>query len=146
MDTVQTRRCGRYRDRDLVVIPPFTIRRENGVVFIDSAVDAAFRKALLDGVPPNLRGKMREALAATPDSAAMAHSIRYFGAELPEIKNQTAPLLIELNRVLSERFGLQGLFDWLDATNFGNDYRMIKVFHAWSEMVMKAFNKENSNV
>ena len=121
------------------MIPPFTIRRENGVVFIDSAVDAAFRKALMDGVPPNLRSKMREALAATSDSGAMAHSIRYFGAELPEIKNQVAPLLIELNRVLSERFGLQGLFDWLDATNFGNDYRMIKVFHAWSEMVKTAF-------
>jgi hypothetical protein len=121
------------------VISSFTIRRENGVVFIDSAVDAAFRKALMDGVPPNLRNKMREALAATPDRGAAAHSIRYFGAELPEIKNQVAPLLIELNRVLSERFGLQGLFDWLDATNFGNDYRMIKVFHAWSEMIKTAF-------
>ena len=126
------------------MIPPFTIRRENGVVFIDSVVDAAFRKALLDGVPPNLRGKMREALAATPDSGAMAHSIRYFGAELPEIKNQVGPLLIELNRVLSERFGLQGLFDWLDATNFGNDYRMIKVFYAWSEMVLVQFKKANA--
>ncbi len=124
---------------------PFPICRENGVVFVDSAADAAFRKALMDGVPPNLRSKMREALAATPDRGAMAHSYRYFGAELPEIQKQTEPLLIELNRVLSERFDLRGLFDWLDATNFGNDYRMIKVFHAWSEMVLTAFKKGQSN-
>ena len=49
---------------------PFPIRRENGVVFIDGAVDAAFRKALLDGVPAGLRSKMREALAATPGRGA----------------------------------------------------------------------------
>jgi hypothetical protein len=115
---------------------PFHVKRENGVVFVDSAVDAAFRKALMDGVPPALRGKMREALAAIPDRGAMAHSLRYFGDELPEIKQRIAPLLIELNRMLSESFNLPGLFDWLDVTNFGNDYRMIKVFKAWSEMVL----------
>lgn len=115
---------------------PFHVRRENGIVFVDSAVDAAFRQALLDGVPVNLRGKMREALAAIPDKGAMAHSIRYFGDELEEIKARIAPLMMELNRMLSESFNLPGLFDWLDITNFGNDYRMIKVFKAWSEMVV----------
>lgn len=115
---------------------PFHVRRENGIVFVDSAVDAAFRHALLDGVPVNLRSKMREALAAIPDKGAMAHSIRYFGDELEEIKARIAPLMMELNRMLSESFNLPGLFDWLDITNFGNDYRMIKVFKAWSEMVV----------
>lgn len=115
---------------------PFRVKRENGIVWIDAAVDAAFRKALMDGVPANLRGKMREALAALPDKGAMAHSVRYFGDELEDIKAKTSPLLIELNRMLSESFNLPGLFDWLNATNFGNDYRMIKVFKAWSEMIL----------
>ena len=115
---------------------PFAIKRENGIVWIDAAVDAAFRQALMDGVPVNLRAKMREALAATPDKGAMAHSVRYFGDELQEIKAQIAPLMMELNRMLSESFNLPGLYDWLDATNYGNDYRMIKVFKAWSEMVL----------
>ena len=116
--------------------PPFHVKRENGIVFVDSAVDAAFRKALMDGVPPNLRGKMWEALAATPDRGAMAHSIRYFGDELNDIKARIAPLMIELNRMLSENYNLPGLFDWLNVTNFGNDYRMIKVFAAWSDMIL----------
>lgn len=113
---------------------PFAVRRQNGLVFVDSRVDAAFRKALMDGVPSALRSKMREALAATPDKGAMKHSMRYFGNELADIKNRIAPLLIEYNRVLSESFNLPGLFEWLDVTNFGNDYRMIKVFAAWAEM------------
>lgn len=115
---------------------PFHIKRENGIVFVDSVVDAAFRRALMDGVPVQLRSKMREALAAIPDKGAMAHSIRYFGDELEDIKAQIGPLMIELNRMLSESFNLPGLFDWLDVTNFGNDYRMIKVFKAWSEMLL----------
>jgi hypothetical protein len=118
------------------VSPPFAVRRENGIVWVETAVDAAFRKALMDGVPPALRGKMREALAATPDKGAMAHSIRYFGEELENIKARVAPLLVELNRVLASNYRLQGLFDWLDITNFGNDYRMIKVFAAWSDMIL----------
>lgn len=115
---------------------PFSVVRKNGIVWVDSAVDAAFRQALMDGVPINLRAKMHEALAATPDKGAMRHSIRYFGDELEDIKRQTAPLLIQLNKTLSESFNLPGLFDWLDATNFANDYRMIKVMKEWSEMVM----------
>lgn len=115
---------------------PFHVKRENGIVFVDSVVDAAFRKALMDGVPPQLRGKMQEALAAIPGKGAAAHSIRYFGNELPAIKQRIGPLLIELNHVLTRSFRLPGLFDWLDATNFGNDYRMIKVFSAWSDMVV----------
>ena len=35
------------------------IKRENGVVLIRRDADEAFRKALMDGVPPSLRPKMR---------------------------------------------------------------------------------------
>lgn len=117
--------------------PPFRIARTKdapGVIWVDRVVDQTFRKALMDGVPPSLRGKMQEALAASPDSGAMAHSIRYFGKELGAIKERIAPLLIELDRVIATRYGLKGLFDWLNITNLGNDYRMIKAFKAWSDL------------
>lgn len=114
--------------------PPFRIKRENGIVWIDKAVDQAFRKALLDGVPTNLRGKMMEALAATPNAGARAHSKRYFAGELPAIMAEVSPLLEVLNQFLQNQLQLPGLYDWLNETNYGNDYRMIKVFKAWSEM------------
>jgi len=110
------------------------IVRQNGIVAIRSDVDAAFRKALLDGVPVSLRSKMIEALAATPGKDAEAHSRRYFGAELTAVMNEVAPLLFQINKYLSEQLKLPGLYDWLNATNFGNDYRLIKVLKAWSEM------------
>lgn len=113
---------------------PFRVRREGGIVWVDKAADAAFRKALLDGVPSNLRAKMHEALAATPDAGAMAHAKRYFGDELPAIMEQVFPLMFQLNKFFSEQLKLPGLFDWLNITNYGNDYRMIKVMKAWSEM------------
>lgn len=113
---------------------PFRVKRENGIVWVDKAADAAFRKALLDGVPSNLRAKMQEALAATPDAGAMAHAKRYFGDELPAIMEQVFPLMFQLNKYLAEQLKLPGLFDWLNITNYGNDYRMIKVMKAWSEM------------
>lgn len=116
------------------MIEPFRIKRENGIVWIDAKVDAAFRKALLDGVPTVLHAKMVEALAATPDAGARDHSVRYFKGELDAIIVMVNPLLMNLNSFLGERFHLPGLFDWLNATNYGNDYRMIEVFKAWSEM------------
>ena len=113
---------------------PFPIVRRHGLVFVDTMIDQAFRRALMDGIPPPLRGKMREALAVVPSKEAQGHSVRYFGPKLADIKNRIAPLLIELNRFLSESRNLPGLFEWLDATNYGNDYRMIKAFLAWAEM------------
>jgi hypothetical protein len=118
------------------VKPPFAVVNRNGVTWVDRSVDEAFRKALMDGVPPQLRGKMQEALSAIPNERSKAHAERYFGAELPAIKNQIAPLIIELNKVLGERFNLPGLFDWLEITGYGNEYRMIKAFHAWSEFIL----------
>ena len=59
----------------------------------------------MDGVPRQLRPKMHEALSVIPGKGAMAHSQRYFGAELADIKNRIAPLLIELDRVLRKTRG-----------------------------------------
>ena len=114
---------------------PFPVRRENGVVFIDRAVDEAFRTALRNGVPASLRSKMDEALAATPGKGARAHSVRYFGEELLAITERFAPLMFQLNKTLTEAFNLPGLYDWMDLTGYGNDYRMIKVMAAWAELI-----------
>jgi hypothetical protein len=125
----------RDRVRELNKLPFRTVR-ENGMVHVDAAVDAAFRKALLEGIPLSLRSKMREALAASPGAKANEHSIRYFGGpdKIAEIKNRIAPLLLELNHFLTTARNLPGLFDWLQVTNFGADYRMIKAFLAWAEL------------
>ena len=112
---------------------PFTVFRKDGLVYVESRADAAFRKALMDGVPTSLRSKMQEALAVIPHKGTAAHCKRYFGDELPSILEQIAPLIVSLNKYLSER-GLRGFFDWLKVTGLGNDYRMVKVFKAWSEM------------
>lgn len=110
------------------------IKREGGIVFVDAASDAAFRKALLDGVPASLHPKMKEALAATPDRKSRAHSRRYFGNEADEIFAHAATFAADLHKFLNQRFGLDGLLDWLTATGYGNDYRMIKVFAEWARL------------
>ena len=116
---------------------PFAIRRRDGLVQIDAAHDRAFRKALLAGAPTTLRAKMFDALQELPGPGARAKSESYFGDELPDIADKIRPLLIELNKRLIETFNLHGLFDWLDATGFGNHWKMIKVFKEWSERKVK---------
>jgi hypothetical protein len=110
------------------------IHRQNGVVFVPAPVDAAFRKALLDGVPASLHPKMKEALAATPHRGSRAHAQRYFGDEANEVFVHAATFAQDLHRFLAQRFGLEGLLDWLTATGYGNDYRMIKVFAEWARL------------
>ena len=102
---------------------------DQGMTFIDRDSDERFRKALLDGVPPSLRSKMREALAVTPDPHRdYAHSCRYFGDELQTIGERIKPLSVALDR----RF--PGLCDWLIMTGYTNNYKMVKVFDAWAHM------------
>lgn len=111
-----------------------SIKRENGITFVDAAHDAAFRKALMAGVPPSLRGKMQEALAATPQKGAAAHSKRYFGEEADKAFEAASELAAYLHRFLKDQYRLDGLLEWLTATGYGNDYRMIKVFYEWAKM------------
>lgn len=113
---------------------PFPFKYENGVVHISTPHDAAFRKALMAGVPPSLRGKMQQALAATPQKNAPAHAKRYFGEESDKVFAHAGELAQVLHRFLADRYQLVGLLDWLTATGYGNDYRMIKVFYEWSQM------------
>jgi hypothetical protein len=112
-----------------------SVKHQNGIVFVDAAHDAAFRKALMAGVPIPLRSKMQEALAATPNKGAAAHSKRYFGEESDQAFAAAAELAAELHRFLNKQYRLDGLLEWLTATGYGNDYRMIKVFYEWSKLV-----------
>lgn len=111
-----------------------SVKHQNGVTFVDAAHDAAFRKALMAGVPVSLRSKMQEALAATPPKGAAAHSKRYFGEEADQAFAAAAELAAELHRFLNKQYRLDGLLEWLTATGYGNDYRMIKVFYEWAKM------------
>lgn len=116
------------------------IRRENGVVLVPASTDAAFRKALMDGVPPQLRGKMVAALSAQlqPNARrAQREARRHFGKEASAIFVDASELASELHRFLRANFGLDGLLDWLDATGYGNDYRMIGVFAEWARMASR---------
>jgi hypothetical protein len=115
---------------------PFTVIKEHGMVHVDAKIDATFKKALRDGVPTPLRAKMNEALSSIPPANARDHSVRYFGGPqaVSNMLNVIGPLLIELNRYLTESRSLPGIFDWLEVTGLGNDYRMLKVLLAWAEM------------
>lgn len=112
----------------------FSRRRTPGIVWVDRAADEAFRNAFLDGVPIQLRHKMRDAFAEYPDARAMEFSVKYFGKELADVKNQIAPLLISINKYLVEQRNMPGLFDWLTTTNYGNSQKLISVLKEWSEM------------
>jgi hypothetical protein len=107
------------------------------MVHIRADFDAACRKALLDGVPAPLLPKMVEALSAqvTPNTRrAQREARRYFGKEADEIFAHAATFAQDLHQFLADRFGLLGLIDWLTATGYGNDYRMIKVFAEWARL------------
>lgn len=113
------------------------IIRKNGLVHIERSFDEACRRALLDGVPTSLHAKMVEALSAQviPNAyRAQKEARKHFGPEADEMFAHAATFASDLHQFLSQRFGLDGLLDWLTATGYGNDYRMIKVFKAWSEM------------
>lgn len=113
----------------------FAVVHENGLTHIERQHDAAFRKALIDGCPDQVRPKMREALAVIPQPGAAAHSQRYFGPELPAILVRSAPLIDEIDLLLLKSFNLPGFKDWLVLTGFGNDYRMIKAMVAWADLI-----------
>lgn len=112
---------------------PFPVVRRDGMVHISAAHDRAFRKALLAGVPSDLRPKMFDALGGLPGPGARAKSISYFGDELPEIMERIAPLMAELNKRLIETYNMHGLMDWLTLSGYGDYWLLIKVFAEWSE-------------
>lgn len=113
----------------------FAVVQKDGMTLIERDHDTAFRRALMDGCPPQIRSKMHEALAVLPLPGAAAHSKRYFGAELDSILKRTAPLIDELDVHLLTRCHLTGFKNWLQLTGFANDYRMIKAIAAWADMV-----------
>ena len=60
--------------------------------------------------------------------------MRYFGDRLQDIADRAKPLVDRLHEYMQTRLGLPGFRDWLIITGYTNEYRMIKVFDAWSAM------------
>lgn len=116
---------------------PGRIIHKDGMVHIERSFDEACRYALLNGVPSSLRPRMVEALSAQviPNTRrAQKEARRYFGKEADDIFAHAAQFAQDLHQFLADRFGLLGLVDWLTATGYGNDYRMIKVFAEWARL------------
>jgi hypothetical protein len=114
---------------------PFAHVHQDGIAWVERNADEAFRKALMDGVPATLRGKMQRALAAIPDPGRdYAHSVRYFGDRLLEIARRVAPLRDLLDDYMRGTLGLPGFGQWLDLTGYANHYEMVKVFDEWALM------------
>jgi hypothetical protein len=107
----------------------------DGVAWIDAKTDSAFRKALLAGVPACLTPKMRAALSRHPHANAAEYSLNYFGTEkLEEIRKAVTPLVTELEDYLEFKHRLAGLSQWLSATGYASDYKLILVFAEWASM------------
>lgn len=102
------------------------------MLLIDSKIDAAYRRTLIEWVPIWIRRKMREALAVRPDGNSLEHSRRYFGRALQPIADRSKPFVDRLDDRMSKELNLPGFRQWLIATGYTNEYRMIKVFDEWT--------------
>ena len=117
------------------VAAPFVARRGNGVRGVESNADAAFRNALLAFAPEAPRKHILEALRNGPTGDGGKHAIRYFGADkIQGIAEQVRPLTDAIEIAFATKLGRPGFKQWLNITDFGNDYRMIKGFVAWAEL------------
>ena len=117
------------------VAAPFVARRDKGVLGVESHIDAAFRNALLAFAPEGPRKHILEALRNGPKGDHGKHAIGYFGRDkIQSIIDQVAPLTDAIEIAFATKLGRPGFKQWLNLTDFGNDYRMIKGFIAWAEM------------
>lgn len=136
----------RYRCGLPGCLVPFVHMHQDGIAFVERNADAAFRKALMDGVPASLRGKMQRALAAIPNPTRdFAHCQRYFGDRLPAIGERIKPLAQQLDRTMETALGLPGFADWLIMTGYTNHYEMVKVFDEWAQMKKAATDLRNGS-
>jgi len=117
---------------------PFRVIQGEGITWISTDSDKAFRRALEDGVPVSLRPKLRRALASIPDPALdLRFSQGYFGSALQDIADRAKPLVDTIDRYLETNRNLPGFRQWMILTGYTNQYLMIEVFDAWSRMKVK---------
>ena len=114
---------------------PFVARQNQGVAGVEAHADAAFRNLLLTFAPPGPRKHFLDGLRNGPQGDHGAHARRYFGEDkIRAISEQTSALVDLVEVAFATRCGRPGFKRWLGITDFGNDYRMIKGFLAWSEL------------
>lgn len=118
---------------------------DKGIVFIDRASDEWFRRMLKEGGPTQaIRAKFAAALNGRhPHADARQFSERHFGADnLKRIALHCDPLIQALD-AWYEKQGHRGFTEWLNATGFGNDYKLIIAFEAWADNVKGDMAKRN---
>ena len=114
---------------------PFVARQNQGVAGVEAHADAAFRNLLLTFAPPGPRKHFLDGLRNGPQGDHGAHARRYFGEDkIQAISEQTSALVDLVEVAFATRCDRPGFKRWLGITDFGNDYRMIKGFLAWSEL------------
>lgn len=107
--------------------PEMTLPPRARVVQIPRAEDNAFRKFLIDHCPEQVRHRIKDGLTNGPKPHGAAHAIRYFGAdEVRAIGLRCVPLLHRLE------LRCPRLIAWLGASQFANDYRILKAFDEWA--------------
>lgn len=118
---------------------------DKGMVLIDAASEEYFRRMLKEGGPTQaIRAKFAAALNGRfPHADARQFSERHFGADnLQRIALHCDPLIRALD-AWYERHGHRGLTEWLNATGWGNDYKLIAAFEAWADNVKGDMAKRN---
>jgi len=114
---------------------PFVAKRHAGLFHVESKADARFRNYLLELAPTKaIRAHMLEGLRNGPKGDRGAHARRYFGEDgIAGISAHIDPLTQAIDLLLATRAGLPGFRDWLNISDFGNDYRILKGFIAWAD-------------
>lgn len=90
--------------------------------------DKAFRTFLLVASPESVGKMLREVLTAGPMPNGAQRASDYYGLDLHDVLLRTVAVVDEIEWLMP------GFKKWLDATGFGNDYRMIAAFAKWADM------------
>lgn len=110
----------------------------DNIVLVRSDIDAAFRNGLVACAPPGIAQRLRIVLSGSPDLHGRRAAEAHFGDDLAEVTMRVAHLAAWLDAAFVQNWQRDGLLDWLDKTNWGNDVKLIRVFDDWSMMRVTA--------
>lgn len=124
---------------DTVTTPiaaPNVARGHSNLVMVNGNLDKAFRDTLIAIAPESARKHFREAFSGggMPKGDGGAHARAYFGHDkIAGISALIRPLSEELEEFMTRTLRFAGFNQWLTATGWGDDYRVIKGLMAWAE-------------